>query len=68
MDWRSGSSVPVQTVKQLLDTGKDEQRARLQGYARVVSDGAKKVSYAQLIGGKRFNKKITVNPCYGNKL
>jgi nicotinate dehydrogenase subunit B len=26
----------------------------------VVSDGAKKVSYAQLIGGKRFNKKITV--------
>ncbi|HEY1236609.1 MAG TPA: molybdopterin cofactor-binding domain-containing protein, partial [Candidatus Binatia bacterium] len=26
----------------------------------VVSDGAKKVSYAQLIGGKRFNKKITI--------
>lgn len=26
----------------------------------VISDGAKKVSYAQLIGGKRFNKKITV--------
>jgi nicotinate dehydrogenase subunit B len=27
----------------------------------VVSDGAKKVSYAQLIGGKRFNTKITVS-------
>jgi nicotinate dehydrogenase subunit B len=27
----------------------------------VVSDGAKKVSYAQLIGGKKFNIKIPVN-------
>jgi nicotinate dehydrogenase subunit B len=27
----------------------------------VVSDGAKKVSYAQLIGGKPFNTKITVS-------
>ena len=25
----------------------------------VVSDGAKKVSYGQLIGGKKFNTKIT---------
>lgn len=39
------SSVPVMTVKQLLDSGKDEQHARLQG--RIVShDGGKNYTFA----------------------
>lgn len=39
------SSVPVMTVKQLVDTGKDDQHARLQG--RIVShDGGKNYTFA----------------------
>jgi len=39
------SSVPLLTVKQLLETGKDEQHARLQG--RIVShDGGDKYTFA----------------------
>lgn len=39
------SSVPLVTVKQLLETGKDEQHARLQG--RIVShDGGDKYTFA----------------------
>jgi uncharacterized protein (TIGR00156 family) len=39
------SSVPLMTVKQLLDTGKDDQQARLQG--RIVShDGDDKYTFA----------------------
>lgn len=39
------SSVPVMTVKQLLDTAKDDQHARLQG--RIVShDGGKNYTFA----------------------
>ena len=39
------SSVPVMTVKQLLETGKDDQHARLQG--RIVShDGGKNYTFA----------------------
>ncbi|MFG6416117.1 YgiW/YdeI family stress tolerance OB fold protein [Roseateles sp. DC23W] len=43
------SSVPVLTVKQLLDTGKDEQRARLQG--RIVShDGGDRYTFEDATG------------------
>ncbi len=39
------SSVPLVTVKQLLDTGKDDQQARLQG--RIVShDGGEHYTFA----------------------
>ncbi len=39
------SSVPMMTVKQLLDTGKDDQQARLQG--RIVShDGDEHYTFA----------------------
>jgi len=39
------SSVPLMTVKQLLDTGKDDQQARLQG--RIVShDGDDQYTFA----------------------
>lgn len=39
------SAVPLMTVKQLLDTGHDDQHARLQG--RIVShDGGDKYSFA----------------------
>ncbi|MDO9406493.1 MAG: NirD/YgiW/YdeI family stress tolerance protein [Polaromonas sp.] len=39
------SSVPLMTVKQVLDTGKDDQHARLQG--RIVShDGSKNYTFA----------------------
>ena len=39
------SSVPVMTVKQLLETGKDDQHVRLQG--RIVShDGGKNYTFA----------------------
>lgn len=39
------SAVPLLTVKQLLETGKDEQHARLQG--RIVShDGGDKYTFA----------------------
>lgn len=39
------SSVPVMTVKELLDTAKDDQHARLQG--RIVShDGGKNYTFA----------------------
>lgn len=39
------SSVPLMTVKQLLDTGKDDQHARLQG--RIVShDGGDNYTFA----------------------
>lgn len=39
------SSVPLMTVKQLLDTGKDDQHARLQG--RIVShDGGDDYTFA----------------------
>lgn len=54
------SSVPLMTVKQLLDTGKDEQQARLQG--RIVShDGDDHYTFADdsgrirvEIGARRF--------------
>ncbi len=43
------SSVQVLTVKQLLDTGKDDQHARLQG--RIVShDGGDKYTFADDTG------------------
>ncbi|MGJ7543926.1 YgiW/YdeI family stress tolerance OB fold protein [Variovorax sp. LT1R16] len=39
------STVPLMTVKQLLDTGRDDQHARLQG--RIVShDGGKNYTFA----------------------
>lgn len=43
------STVPLMTVKQLLDTGRDDQYARLQG--RIVShDGGKNYSFADESG------------------
>ncbi|RYF82572.1 MAG: NirD/YgiW/YdeI family stress tolerance protein [Comamonadaceae bacterium] len=43
------SSVPLVTVKQLLDTGKDDQHARLQG--RIVShDGGDRYTFEDATG------------------
>lgn len=43
------SSVPLLTVKQLLDTGKDDQHARLQG--RIVShDGGDRYTFEDATG------------------
>lgn len=61
------SSVPLMTVKQLLDTGKDDQHARLQG--RIVShDGDDKYTFADDTGritveikAKRFPAGQTVS-------
>lgn len=61
------SSVPLMTVKQLLDTGKDDQHARLQG--RIVShDGDDKYTFADDSGritveikAKRFPAGQTVS-------
>jgi len=61
------SSVPSMTVKQLLDTGKDDQHARLQG--RIVShDGDDKYTFADDTGritveikAKRFPAGQTVS-------
>lgn len=61
------SSVPLMSVKQLLDTGKDDQHARLQG--RIVShDGDDKYTFADDTGritveikAKRFPAGQTVS-------
>ncbi|RYX97876.1 MAG: NirD/YgiW/YdeI family stress tolerance protein [Comamonadaceae bacterium] len=61
------SSVPLMTVKQLLDTGKDNQHARLQG--RIVShDGGKNYTFADdsgkipvEISAKRFPAGQTIS-------
>lgn len=61
------SSVPLMSVKQLLDTGKDDQHARLQG--RIVShDGDDKYTFADDTGritveikAKRFPPGQTVS-------